>query len=67
MKLDELSDEGLLRLSSFMDQMPFGTSTWWQMVREKRAPQPIKVTSRITAWRVADIRRFLADPQGWEA
>lgn len=35
-------------------------STWWRWVRSGKAPQPIKMSSGVTAYRVADLRRWLA-------
>jgi len=39
--------------------IPVGKSSWWQMVREGRAPAPIKLGKRTTAWRACDIDRFI--------
>lgn len=35
--------------------LPIGRSTWWQWVREGKAPKPVKLGKRTTAWRAADI------------
>jgi prophage regulatory protein len=35
-------------------------STWWRMVKAGTAPRPIKLSSGITAWRVGDLRTWLA-------
>lgn len=34
---------------------PIGRSTWWLWVRTKKAPAPVKLGARTTAWRSADI------------
>jgi prophage regulatory protein len=38
---------------------PVGKSTWWQGVRSRRFPKPVKLGPRITAWRVEDIRALI--------
>jgi prophage regulatory protein len=38
---------------------PVSRSTWWSGVRSGRYPQPVKLSTRCTAWRVADIRALL--------
>lgn len=35
--------------------IPIGKSTWWQWVRNGKAPAPVKLGPRTTAWRSADI------------
>jgi predicted DNA-binding transcriptional regulator AlpA len=36
--------------------IPVSKSTWWAGVKSGRFPRPVKLGSRITAWRVDDIR-----------
>ena len=40
--------------------IPVSRSTWWAGVKSGRFPKPIKLGPRITAWRVEDIRAFIA-------
>jgi len=40
--------------------LPFSRSTLWNMVKEGRFPRPVKLGPRITAWRVEDIRDWMA-------
>lgn len=40
--------------------IPVKKSCWWQMVRDGRAPKPVKLGPRVTAWRVEDIRTLIA-------
>jgi len=35
--------------------IPIGRSTWWQWVRDGKAPAPVKLGPRTTAWKSADI------------
>ena len=38
--------------------LPITTSTWWNWVKVKRAPQPIKLSPGCTVWRYADVITF---------
>ena len=35
--------------------IPVSRSTWWAWVRSGKAPKPVKLGPRTTAWRAADI------------
>jgi predicted DNA-binding transcriptional regulator AlpA len=50
---------GLLRLPQVLALYPVSRSTWWQMVRDGRAPQPLKLAPRCTAWHSADIANLI--------
>lgn len=39
--------------------IPIGRSTWWQWVRDGKAPKPVKLGKRTTAWRAADIAALI--------
>ncbi|WP_367271047.1 helix-turn-helix transcriptional regulator [Sphingorhabdus sp. EL138] len=43
--------------------VPCSRSTWWRYVKTGRAPQPFKLGAGVTAWRVGDIRAWLAGQQ----
>jgi prophage regulatory protein len=53
-------DDGLLRVWDVLDVVPVGESTWHKGVAEGRYPQPVRLSERIVAWRVSDIRKLLA-------
>ncbi|SHM18758.1 AlpA family phage regulatory protein [Rhodanobacter sp. OK091] len=38
---------------------PVCKSTWWAGVKAGRYPQPVKLGTRITAWRVEQIRELI--------
>ncbi|WP_102959406.1 helix-turn-helix transcriptional regulator [Mangrovicella endophytica] len=53
---------GFLRLRSILapaGPIPVSKSTWWAGVRDGRFPKPTKLGSRITVWRVEDIRALI--------
>lgn len=35
--------------------IPVSSSTWWSWVKDGKAPSPIKLSDRVTAWRSTDI------------
>uniref|UniRef100_UPI0040488134 helix-turn-helix transcriptional regulator n=1 Tax=Limnohabitans sp. TaxID=1907725 RepID=UPI0040488134 len=39
--------------------LPFSSATLWRRVNDGSFPKPVKLSSRVTAWRVGEIRRFL--------
>jgi prophage regulatory protein len=39
--------------------LPFSSHTLWRKVREGSFPHPLKLASRVTAWRVSDIRTWM--------
>lgn len=40
--------------------VPVSAATWWRWVKQGKAPQPIKLSARVTVWKMADIEAFLA-------
>lgn len=59
-----LPETGLVRLSAILGPrgpIPVSKSTWWAGVKSGRFPKPIKLGSRITAWRVEDIRGLIEE------
>jgi len=69
---DVLSDAAFIRESQlvydprrpeFPAPLPFSAATLWRMVAAGSFPKPLKLSPRVTAWRVADVRTFLQAPQ----
>lgn len=58
---DTLPDVALIQLRPLMNfkVVPYSATTIWRLCRDGKFPQPIKVSSGITAWRVRDIREYL--------
>lgn len=46
--------------------LPMGETTIWDKVRSGEFPQPVKLTERITAWRIEDIQEWMQS-KGMEA
>jgi prophage regulatory protein len=71
MSNNSLPETGYVRLSQIIGNpkaeppippiIPVSKSTWWAGVAASRYPQPVRTLgSRITAWRVEDIRALIA-------
>ncbi len=66
--MNQLPETGFLRLSQIIGNpakgipplIPVKKSTWWAGVKSGRFPQPVKLGPRVTAWRVEDLRTFIA-------
>ena len=66
--MNQLPETGFLRLPQIIGDpakglpplIPVKKSTWWQGVKTGRFPQPVKLGPRVTAWRVEDLRTFIA-------
>lgn len=56
---NQSSDEGFLRLPEVLKLIPVSKSTWWAGVKSGRYPKSIKLSDRITAWRVDEIRHLI--------
>lgn len=68
-KFDALPNESFVRQSQLVENkiVPFSTSTLWRMVKRGTFPEPVKISDKITAWRVKDIRRWQANPSDYQA
>lgn len=54
-----MPNDGYMRLVDVLKVFPVSKTTWWAGVKDGRFPQPVKLSARITAWRVSDIRKLL--------
>lgn len=64
-----LPETGFLRLRQIVGDrkakppiagpVPVSPSTWWQWVREGRAPKPLKLSRGVTVWTAASIRAYI--------
>lgn len=57
---DDLPAGGYVRLPQIVPKViPVSLATWWRWVAQGKAPKSIKLSSRVTVWKVEDIRAFL--------
>jgi predicted DNA-binding transcriptional regulator AlpA len=53
-----IPQEGFVRLKQVLQIVPFGKTKWWNGVKTREFPQPVK-HGRCTLWRVEDIRKLI--------
>lgn len=59
-----LPEEGFVRLTSILGPVgpiPVSRSEWYRGIREGRYPAPVKLSPRVSAWSVDDIRALLKE------
>lgn len=59
----QLPDEGFVRLPEVLRVYPVSRSHWYEGVKSGRYPQPVKLSDRITAWKVSDVRKLLGETE----
>lgn len=57
----------LLTARQVGELMSVSTRTIWRMLSREQLPEPIRIGSRLTRWRLADIETFLAGVEGGAA
>jgi predicted DNA-binding transcriptional regulator AlpA len=57
---NSLPDTGFVRLPGVLAVIPISKSSWWAGVKVGKYPAPVKLSSRITCWRVQDIKDLIA-------
>ena len=56
-----LPANGFVRQSQLIPHIiPFSSSTLWRKVKAGEFPAPVKLSSRVTAWRAEDVRAWMA-------
>lgn len=56
-----LPTEGYVRIPQILNVIPIGKSSWWAGVKAGKYPQPVKLSPKVTAWKVEDIRQLIED------
>lgn len=57
---DGLPATGFMRQPQVLAYFPFSSATLWRKCKDGKFPKPVKLSERVTAWRVGDIRAHLA-------
>jgi predicted DNA-binding transcriptional regulator AlpA len=61
---DLLPSEGYVRQAHLIHAVvPFSGATLWRKVKAGTFPAPVKLSERVTAWRVEDVRAWLNSPK----
>ena len=65
---DDLADSALLREAQLVHSpkrplgtpiLPFSAATLWRMTKAGKFPAPVRLSERVTAWKVGDVRAWL--------
>jgi prophage regulatory protein len=52
-------ETGYLRLPVVLYHFPVSKSTWWAGIKAGKYPAGVKLSERVTAWKVEDIRALI--------
>jgi predicted DNA-binding transcriptional regulator AlpA len=59
---DDLPEAGFIRQAQLIPAVvPFSSATLWRKCSRGEFPRPVKLSERVTAWRVGEVRRWLAE------
>ena len=67
---DTLPDSAFIRESQLVQSpkrpqtaapLPFSAPTLWRKVKAGTFPKPVKLSERVTAWKVGDVRAWIND------
>jgi prophage regulatory protein len=58
-----LPETGFVRLPTILACIPISRSSWWLGVKQGRYPRQVRLGSRISVWRVEDIRSLIENPE----
>lgn len=54
-------ETGFLRQPQVLALVPISKSTLWRRIQARTFPEPLKLSQRVTVWRVEDIRCWIAE------
>jgi len=58
--LGQLPATGYVRQAQLVPIIvPFSAATLWRKVKAGEFPKPVKLSQRVTAWRVEDVRQWM--------
>ncbi|MBI5656738.1 MAG: AlpA family phage regulatory protein [Geobacter sp.] len=55
----KLPEAGFIRLPQVLEVFPVSRSNWWAGVKSGRYPAGVKLSERVTAWRVEDVKNLI--------
>ena len=58
----ELPTDGMSRYRALSSYIPVSREKWRTLVREGKAPQPIRLSERCVMYRNSDVHEWLKDP-----
>jgi predicted DNA-binding transcriptional regulator AlpA len=55
---------GFIRQPQVLAFVPISKSTLWRRIKARTFPLPLKLSPRVTVWRVEDVRNWIAQQGG---
>ncbi|WP_286852020.1 AlpA family phage regulatory protein [Hydrogenophaga sp. 70-12] len=55
----EMPQAGYIRQAGLLEVLPISPATLWRWVNKDAFPKPVKLSSRVTAWRFDEVRCWL--------
>jgi predicted DNA-binding transcriptional regulator AlpA len=55
----KIPENGFIRQKQLMPCLPFSSATLWRRIAAGEFPKPIKISARITAWRVEEVKEWI--------
>lgn len=66
-EIASLPPEAFIRLPQVIALVGLKRASIYAKIGKGSFPAPHKLTAHASGWRIGDIRKWLADPRGWEA
>lgn len=63
----DIDPDGLYRWAQIKNLLPISESTWRRRIADKKAPQPLTLSTRCTLWRGSDVLEWLRQPDKYSA
>jgi predicted DNA-binding transcriptional regulator AlpA len=57
---DDLPNTSYIRQPKVLEVVPFSGATLWRHCAAGKFPKPVKLSERVTCWKVGDVRAWLA-------
>ena len=55
----KIMDDKLLKLKDVLEKLPISKTAWYDGVRRKVLPQPVRIGTRTVVWLESDIESYL--------
>ncbi|WP_083293082.1 AlpA family transcriptional regulator [Hydrogenophaga sp. PML113] len=55
----QMPQAGYIRQAGLLEVLPISPATLWRWVSKDVFPKPVKLSPRVTAWRVEDVENWL--------
>lgn len=57
----QMPQAGYIRQAGLLKVLPISSATLWRWVSKGTFPKPVKLSSRVTAWRFDEVRSWLQE------